>query len=71
MTSEEKDAGSRIGGESAQMMRIVNDHKVFWATLPIELAKEGRPLKIGMSVALVGTDEEDKITGDGSEEPTA
>ncbi len=71
MTSEEKDAGSRIGGESAQMMRIVNDHKVFWATLPIELAKEGRPLKIGMSVALVGTDEEDKIPGDDSEEPTA
>lgn len=72
MASEEKDTGSYIDGEAARMMRIVNEHKVFWTTLPIELAgKEGRPLRVGMSVALVGTDEEDKIPGDDSEEPTA
>ena len=71
MVSEEKDTGSYTDSEAARMMRIVNEHKVFWTTLPIELAKEGRPIKIGMSVALVGTDEEDKIPGDDSEEPTA
>jgi len=72
MVSEEKDTGSYIDEESARMMRIVNEHKVFWTTLPIELAgDEGRPLRVGMSVALVGTDEEDKIPGDDSEEPTA
>jgi len=72
MVSEDKDGGKYTGSESARMMRIINEHKVFWTTLPIELAgKEGRPLKIGMSVALVGTDEEDKIPADDSGEPTA
>lgn len=72
MVSEEKDAGSFVDSETAQMMLIVKDHKVFWTTLPIELAgSEGRPLKVGMSVALVGTDAEDNIPGGDSEEPTA
>lgn len=50
------------------MMRIVRDHKVFWTTVPIELAGgEGIPVRIGMSLALVGTDEEGTIPGDESE----
>ncbi len=53
------------------MMRIVRDHKVFWTTMPIELAGgEGRPVKVGMSLALVGTDADDGVSGEGSGEPT-
>ena len=53
------------------MMRIVRDHKVFWTTMPIELAGgEGRPLKVGMAFALVGTDADERVSGEGSEEPT-
>ena len=72
MASEEKDAGSYVDKETAQMMHIVRDHKVFWTTLPIELAVgQGKPLKVGMAVALVGTDADDKFSGDESGKPAA
>lgn len=71
MTSEEKESGSYVDSDAAQMMRIVDEHKVFWTTLPIELAGgEGSPLRVGMSVALVGTDAENTIPGGDSGEAT-
>jgi hypothetical protein len=68
MAPEEKNAGSYVDNETGRMMGIVRDHKVFWATLPIELAGgEGRPVKVGMSLALVGTDADDGVSGDEAE----
>lgn len=62
MATEEKNEGSMSDTQASAMSRIVRDHKVFWATLPIELpGGEGRPIKVGMSLALVGTDAD---TGD-------
>ncbi len=53
------------------MKRLVRDHKVFWTTLPIELpGDEGRPVKVGMAVALVGTDADNLVREDTSGEPT-
>ena len=58
MVSEEKDLNKSVSGESGRMMDIVRDYKVFWTVMPIELpGEEGSPIKIGMSLALVGTDE--------------
>ncbi len=72
MASDERDEGPALDAESNTIMHIVRDHKVFWTTLPIELAgNQGRPVKVGMSVALVGTDADDRIPGDDSVEPTA
>ncbi|HSC33721.1 MAG TPA: hypothetical protein VLG45_00465 [Thermodesulfobacteriota bacterium] len=71
MVTEENNAGLYVDSEAGQMMRIVRDHKVFWTTMPIELAGgEGRPLKVGMALALVGTDADDGVSGEGSGEPT-
>jgi hypothetical protein len=68
MAPEEKNVGSYVDSETGRMMGIVRDHKVFWATLPIELAGgEGRPVKVGMSLALVGTDADDGVSGDEAE----
>jgi hypothetical protein len=64
MAAEEKNAGSYFDGETGRTMRIVRDHKVFWTAFPIELAGgEGKPVKVGMSLALVGTDAEGGIAG--------
>lgn len=53
--------------ETQEMKAIVIEHKVFWTTLSIELPdKEGQRVKVGMSVALVGTDAEEHIPGDKS-----
>ena len=71
MVSKEKNAGPYVDRDTTHIIRIVRDHKVFWTTLPIDMAGgEGLPLRVGMSVALVGTDAENKITGDDSDEPT-
>lgn len=68
MASEENDTGSYIDSETGRMMRTVRDHKVFWTTVPIELAGgEGMPVKVGMSLALVGTDEDETVPGDDAE----
>ncbi len=65
MAAEEKDAGLMLDKETSALSRIVRDHKVFWTTLPIELpGGEGRPVKVGMSLALVGTDADDEVAGD-------
>jgi len=71
MVTEENNTGRFVDSDTGQMIRIVRDHKVFWTTMPIELAGgEGRPLKVGMALALVGTDADDGVSGEGSEEPT-
>jgi hypothetical protein len=60
-----------MGKESSEMKLIVRDHRVFWTTLPIELpGDEGRPVKVGISLALVGTDADNGVTEDASGEPT-
>ena len=72
MATDEGNEGQMLDSESKALMSIVRDHKVFWTTLPIELAgNEGRPLRVGMAVALVGTDGEEKTGGVPTEEPTA
>ncbi len=41
--------------------RIVNDHKVFWTVVPIELSEgKGEIVRVGMSLVLVGTDSGEK-----------
>ena len=71
MVSEENTTGLHVDSAADQMLRIVRDYKIFWTTMPIELAGgEGRPLKVGMALALVGTDAESGITGDTGGEPT-
>lgn len=71
MVSEEKNSGHHVNGETGQMMRIVRNHKVFWTTVPIELpGGEGKPLRVGMSVALVGTDADDVVAGDADGAPS-
>jgi hypothetical protein len=65
MAPEEKNAVSNVDSGTGHMMGIVRDHKVFWTTLPIELAGgEGRPVKVGMSLALVGTDADGGTAGE-------
>ena len=69
MTLDEKEVGSMLDKETSAMTLIVRDHKVYWTTLPIELASgEGRPLKVGMALALVGTDADDGASGEGRAE---
>jgi hypothetical protein len=67
MVTEENDAGRYVDSDTGQMMRIVRDHKVFWTTVPIELAGGEGVVRVGMSLALVGTDAEGTIPGDESE----
>lgn len=64
--SEKKDnKGSGTGIESREMKSIVLEHRVFWGTLSIELPdEEGHRVKVGMSVALVGTDPDTHSPGD-------
>lgn len=65
MVSEENSTGRYVDSDTGQMMRIVKDHKVFWTTVPIELAGgEGMPVRVGMSLALVGTDADETVSGD-------
>ncbi|MEW6144165.1 MAG: hypothetical protein AB1598_04000 [Thermodesulfobacteriota bacterium] len=65
MTSDERNEGPMLDAEAGAMSRIVRDHKVFWATFPIELpGGEGRPVKVGMSLALVGTTADSGIAGE-------
>lgn len=65
MAPDERKEGSMSDTESSAMRRLVMDHKIFWTTMPIELAGgEGRPLKVGMALALVGTDADDEVAGD-------
>ncbi|MGH7892261.1 MAG: hypothetical protein ACREN0_08335, partial [Thermodesulfobacteriota bacterium] len=67
MTTEENKTGRFVDSDTGQMIRIVRDHRVFWTTMPIELAgREGRPLKVGMALALVGTDADDGVSGEQS-----
>ena len=67
MVTEEKNTGRFVDSDAGQMVRIVRDHKVFWTTLPIELpGGEGRPLKVGMVLALVGTDADSGVSEEGS-----
>jgi len=71
MATEENNTGRFVDSDTGQMVQIVRDHKVFWTTMPIELAGgEGMPLKVGMALALVGTDADDGVSGEGSGEPT-
>lgn len=70
MAYEEKTTGL-MDNETSAMKRIVMDHKVFWTTLPIELpGNTGRPLKVGMALALVGTDAESGVAEVDNEKPT-
>lgn len=59
METKENDAELSLNNDISTMMRIVKDHKVFWATLPIELpGDDGKTVKVGMSLVLVGTESE-------------
>jgi len=59
MVSEEKNPNMTGVGETGRMMEIVRSHKVFWTVIPIELpGGENVPVRIVMSLMLVGTDEE-------------
>ena len=41
--------------------QIINQHKVFWTVVPIELSEgKGEIIRIGMSMVLVGTDTGEK-----------
>jgi hypothetical protein len=65
MVSEEKNAGHYVDRETGDMMSIVKDYKVFWSTVPIEIpGEDGIPVKIGMSLVLVGTEENKEGAGD-------
>jgi len=65
MVSDEKDLNESGAGDTGRMTEIVNDHKVFWIVMPIELpGGEGAPVRVGMSLALVGTDEEGSAASD-------
>lgn len=59
MVSEEKDINETGAGDAGRMTEIVSSYKVFWTVMPIDLpGGEGSPVRVGMSLALVGTDEE-------------
>lgn len=50
MVSDEKDLNESGAGDTGRMTEIVNDHKVFWIVMPIELpGGEGAPVRVGMS----------------------
>lgn len=59
MASEGNDSNKTGIGDTGRMAEIVKAHKVFWTVTPIELpGGEDAPVRIGMSLMLVGTDEE-------------
>jgi hypothetical protein len=67
MSPNERNEVTMSDSEASAMSRIVRDHKVFWTTMPIELAGgEGRPLKVGMALALVGTDADSGVSEEGA-----
>ena len=53
-----------------EVKRIVRDHKVFWTTVPMQLTIDGNMTRVGISVALVGTDSERDIKS-GSTDPNS
>jgi hypothetical protein len=67
MVAEENKTGRFVDSDTGQMIRIVRDHKVFWTTMPIELAGGEGVVRVGMSLALVGTDAEETVSGDDGE----
>ncbi len=65
MSDDTGSMGFPVDREAQEMKSIVLEHKVFWATLSIELPdEEGHRVKVGMSVALVGTDPDKNFPGD-------
>ena len=45
--------------ETREMKTIVQDHKIFWTTMPIDMPVGDEGLvRVGMTVALVGTEAE-------------
>ena len=65
MSENTGEKGFSVDRERHEMKSIVLEHRVFWATLSIELPdEEGRRVKVGMSVALVGTDPDKNFPGD-------
>jgi hypothetical protein len=65
MSDNTGEKGFSVDMERQEMKSIVLEHRVFWGTLSIELPdEEGHRVKVGMSVALVGTDPDTKTPGD-------
>jgi hypothetical protein len=67
MVTEENNTGRFVDSDTGQMIRIVRDHKVFWTTVPIELAGGEGVVRVGMSLVLVGTDADETVSGDDGE----
>lgn len=72
MTDGDSKEGLFADRETLEMSSIVLEHKVFWTTMPIELpvGKE-RPVRVGMAVALAGTDADESAPGYESEKSSA
>ena len=65
MVSQSKNSDMTGIDETGHMAEIVRDYKVFWTVTPIELpGGENNPVRIGVSLMLVGTDKEGSSTVD-------
>jgi len=72
MTDGAGDKGSFMDREKQEMKSIILEHKVFWTTIPIDLpVGQERPVRVGIAVALVGTEADKSISEDEGEKSTA
>ena len=57
MSDNSEEKGVSVDRERQEMRTIVQEHKIFWTTLPIDLpvGEEGL-VRVGMSIALMGTE---------------
>lgn len=70
MAADEEIRKSILDKEIREMREIVNDHKIFWVTTPIEtIDTEGERRKVGMALALAGTDAENRVDHKQHREP--
>lgn len=65
MSDDTGDKGFSVDKDILEMKSTVLEHKVFWTTVPIDrpLGEEGL-VRVGMAIALVGTDSERETHGD-------
>ncbi|MCC6713129.1 MAG: hypothetical protein IT344_07185 [Candidatus Dadabacteria bacterium] len=59
MSDDTGEKGVSGGGERQEMRTIVQDHKIFWTTMPIDIpVGEQGLVRAGVTVALAGTEAE-------------